>query len=313
MKTHFLAKASDNQLKKMATYASVLTALILISIKMIALNQAYSVSLLSSLIDSTLDSLASLVSLVAVRHAMQPADKEHRFGHGKIEALAGLGQFIIIILSALYVMYEAMSHFYEKAPSADHRFSLVVMGVSTILTLLLVWFQSAVIKQTRSIAIAADSAHYKADTFINIGVILAIIATSWTGLAYIDSLFGLGIALYIIISTLKGSFEAFNVLMDRELSDKTRQEIKKIILKHPEAVSFHELRTRSSGTKEFIQVHIVMPDHFSIHDAHRVSDEIERNLKEKFPRADILIHQDPKGVYESHAQSQLNVKDKKTP
>ena len=259
-----------------------------------------SVALLGSLLDSILDALASLINLVAVRQATTPADREHRFGHGKAEALAGLGQAVLILSSALFVTFEAIRHLLE--PRAIEQSSLVVgvMILATILTVFLVVYQRHVVRQSGSLAIRADSLHYIGDTAINLGVLLAVVLSAGLGFLLADPLIALAIAGVIFWSAWGIARQSFDQLMDRELEDSERQKIKDIVLAHEQVLGIHDLRTRRSGLHRFVQFHIELPPEMPLHEAHRISDEVEASVKAEFVDTQVLIHQDPAGIEEAH-------------
>ena len=259
-----------------------------------------SVALLGSLLDSILDALASLINLVAVRQATTPADREHRFGHGKAEALAGLGQAVLILSSALFVTFEAIRHLLE--PRAIEQSSLVVgvMILATILTVFLVVYQRHVVRQSGSLAIRADSLHYVGDTAINLGVLLAVVLSAGLGFLLADPLIALAIAGVIFWSAWGIARQSFDQLMDRELEDSERQKIKDIVLAHEQVLGIHDLRTRRSGLHRFVQFHIELPPEMPLHEAHRISDEVEAGVKAEFVDTQVLIHQDPAGIEEAH-------------
>lgn len=259
-----------------------------------------SVALLGSLLDSILDALASLINLVAVRQATTPADREHRFGHGKAEALAGLGQAVLILSSALFVTFEAIRHLLE--PRAIEQSSLVVgvMILATILTVFLVVYQRHVVRQSGSLAIRADSLHYVGDTAINLGVLLAVVLSAGLGFLLADPLIALAIAGVIFWSAWGIARQSFDQLMDRELEDSERQKIKDIVLAHEQVLGIHDLRTRRSGLHRFVQFHIELPPEMPLHEAHRISDEVEASVKAEFVDTQVLIHQDPAGIEEAH-------------
>ena len=259
-----------------------------------------SVALLGSLLDSILDALASLINLVAVRQATTPADREHRFGHGKAEALAGLGQAVLILSSAMFVTFEAIRHLLE--PRAIEQSSLVVgvMILATILTIFLVVYQRHVVRQSGSLAIRADSLHYVGDTAINLGVLLAVVLSAGLGFLLADPLIALAIAGVIFWSAWGIARQSFDQLMDRELEDSERKKIKDIVLAHEEVLGIHDLRTRRSGLHRFVQFHIELPPEMPLHEAHRISDEVEASVKAEFVDTQVLIHQDPAGIEEAH-------------
>lgn len=280
---------------KRATYASVSVAALLIVAKLVAWNLSGSVSLLATLIDSVLDAMASLVNLFAVRHALSPADREHRFGHGKAEALAGLAQAVLIAGSALFLMLEASQRLLAPLPLESVGMGMLVMLFSIGLTLALLSYQHRVIRLTDSTAIRADALHYRTDLLVNASVLLALGLSIW-GWPGFDALFAIGIALYILYSAWEIVMHAFEHLMDRELPDAERQEIKHIVREHPQVSGMHDLRTRRAGAATFIQLHLELDDELSLLQAHTISDEVEASIQQRFPAADVIIHIDPTSV-----------------
>ncbi len=288
-------------LMRMATYASTTVAISLIIIKLVAWFMTGSVSILATLMDSCLDALASILNLFAVHHALAPADKEHRFGHGKAEALSGLGQATFITGSALFLVLEAFSHLLNPAPISAMSTGIWVMLVSIVATLGLLMFQKHVISKTNSTAIKADHMHYKTDLLVNIGVVVALLLTfyGWPGF---DPLFAIGIAAFILYSAWEIAKESLDLLMDRELPSEERNQIKAIVRNHPEARGLHDLRTRRSGTTSFIQLHLELDDQLTLMQAHAISDEVEAALLKTFPDAEVIIHEDPASLKEPHPE-----------
>jgi len=283
---------------RQATYASVTVAATLIVAKLVIWDMSDSVALLSSLIDSSLDVMASLISLFAVRQALMPADKEHRFGHGKAESLAALGQSLFVGGSAVFLVFEAGGRVLRPQEIDNGIAAISVMVLSLVMTLVLVQFQRFVIKETGSMAIAADSLHYTADLLVNGGIIIGLIAVTAFGWTLADPLVALAVALYLIITAWRIALCAMDMLMDREFDDSAREEIHSIILSHPEVKSMHDLRTRSAGVHSFIQLHLELDGDLSLSEAHRISDEVEKLVSAKFENAEILIHEDPEGLDE---------------
>lgn len=283
------------KLLRLATYASISVALILIVSKLIAWGLSDSVSLLATLIDSVLDALASLINLIAVRHALTPADKEHRFGHGKAEALAGLSQSMFIAGSAGFLLLEAGRRLINPIAVEQAGIGISVMVFSIVATLLLLGFQGHVIKKTNSTAIKADALHYRTDVLVNGSVILALWLSvqGWEGF---DALFACGIGIYILYSAWEIISVSYDHLMDRELPDEQREQIKQLVLEHKSARGLHDLRSRHSGTMTFIQLHLELDDDLSLLAAHKISDEVEMRLLEAFPGSEIIIHIDPQSV-----------------
>lgn len=283
---------------RLATYAAVSVASILVAAKFYAWMTTESVSLLSTLIDSLLDVAASGINLLAVRHALEPADREHRFGHGKAESLAGLAQSAFITGSALFLFIEAVNRLFKPQDIERTDIGYWVMGLSILLTLMLVGFQRYVIKQTRSTAISADSLHYKMDILVNIGVIVSLLLVSRMGWQWADPAIAVLIAFYIVHGAWEIAVDSLDVLMDRELSDEDRQVIRELALKHEEVHGVHDMRTRSSGQQIFIQLHLELDGDLPLLRAHEIADTVEADIMSSFPNAEVIIHQDPEGIEE---------------
>ncbi|TDG13011.1 cation diffusion facilitator family transporter [Seongchinamella unica] len=283
---------------RLATYASVSVATVLIGAKLLAWQLSGSVSLLATLVDSGLDAVASLLNLLAVRHALSPADREHRFGHGKAEALAGLGQAALICGSSLFLVYASIQRMLEPVALGGFGLGMWVMVFSIAMTLLLLTFQRHVILRTDSTAIRADALHYRTDLLVNASVLLALALSRW-GWPGFDPLFAIAIAFYILYSAWEIISHAFDHLMDRELPDEERLEIEQIVLSHAKVRGLHDLRTRRSGKDTFVQMHIELDDHLSLREAHRIVVEVESAVVEVFPGAEVLIHPDPLSVVTS--------------
>ncbi|MSP20105.1 MAG: cation diffusion facilitator family transporter [Alphaproteobacteria bacterium] len=284
-----------------ATFASVAVAVVLIVTKLIVWRMTNSVSLLGSLLDSTLDVMASLISLFAVRQALIPADREHRFGHGKAEALASLGQALFVGASAVALFVSAGERIVMPQRITEPNWAVAVMVLSLVLTLLLVRYQRYVVQRTGSLAISADSLHYTTDTLINGSVLLALGAVAWLGWTLLDPLLAIAVAIYLVYSAWSIARLAIDHLMDREFADDVRKEIRAIVLSHPSVKSMHDLRTRSAGMHKFIQFHLELDGTMTLLQAHHIADEVEKMVQSKFPEAEILIHEDPEGAREERA------------
>lgn len=294
--------AAAAPLLRLATYASVATATTLILAKTVAYLMTDSVSLLSTLLDSLLDVAASLLNLFAVRHALTPADREHRFGHGKAEPLAGLGQAAFITGSAIFLVFEAGQRLVMPRPVQNAEVGIGVMVFSIVVTLALVAFQHHVVRRTGSVAIKADSLHYVGDALVNGSVIAALLLEAQLGWSGADALFGVGIALYIVYTAWQIARASLDMLMDRELPDEDRRRIREIALKQPRVLAMHDLRTRTAGPNVFIQLHLEMDGSLSLLEAHATADAVEVELMSAFPGAEVMIHQDPAGVPEPRPQ-----------
>ena len=288
----------NDRLMRWATYLSVTVAVAMVAAKLVAWVLTGSVALMSTLVDSTLDGIASIVNLLAVRHALQPADQDHRFGHAKAEPLAGLGQSAFISGSALFLVGQAIERLFAPEPINNAGIGIAVMAVSIVATLLLVLFQRHVVRRTGSLAIGADHLHYSGDLAMNAAVIVSLLLSSQLGITVADPLFTLGIAGFLVYGAARIALRSYNLLMDREFPQAQRQLIETICLAHSEVRDVHDLRTRSAGLKDFIQVHLSMDPNITLLQAHAISDEVEARIQDAFPAADVIIHQDPAGVPE---------------
>ena len=286
------------RLMKLATVASVSVATVLIGVKLAAWLMTDSISVLSSLIDSLLDVLASLVNMFAVYHALQPPDREHRFGHGKAEPLAGLGQAAFISGSAVLLMIEAVRRLITPQAVAHVEIGVGVMVFAIVVTGGLVAFQHYVVRKTGSTAVGADALHYKTDLLVNLSVIISLGLSATLGWHVADPLFGIAIALYLLYGAWKIALRSLDILMDREFPDAERARIREIVMHHPKVKGMHDLRTRSAGLQPFIQLHLELDGDMTLLEAHEIADEVEAEIKLVFPAAEVLIHQDPEGVEE---------------
>ena len=278
-----------------AAIASVCAALFLLAIKSYAAWVTGSVAMLGSLADSGLDVIASLVTLFGVRVAAAPADREHRFGHGKAESIAALVQVGIIGVSALGIAWRAIERLIAGAETARADEGIAVSVVAIAVTLALVAYQRSVVRRTASVAIRTDAVHYQSDLLLNLAVIAALVLDQYLGLTGADPLFGLAIALWLIYGAWRASTQAIDQLMDREWPDERRRRFVEIAARHPQGRGIHDLRTRSSGAQDFAQFHIWIDPAMSVRRAHDVMEEIEADLAGEFPGVDVLIHLDPEG------------------
>ena len=290
--------AAAQRLRLRATYASLAVAAVLIAAKLVVWISTGSVALLSSLVDSLVDLAASLLNFIAVRHATVPADREHRFGHGKAEPLAALGQSAFLVGSAVLLMFEAVRRLVSPAPIEDPVAGIAVMVFSIVVTLGLVTYQRHVVRHTGSLAIGADELHYRSDLALNLGVIATLAIGSFFAVPILDPLFGGAVGLWIIYSATKIARLSLVQLMDRELPDHERARVRAIAEGHPEVTAVHDIRTRVAGPTAFIQLHLEMDGGISLLRAHEISDEVEAQLQAAFPHAEIMIHEDPAGIEE---------------
>ncbi|WP_394243561.1 CDF family cation-efflux transporter FieF [Vibrio astriarenae] len=291
------------RLVTMAAYAATAVATFLLIIKVIVWWMTGSVSLLASVIDSLLDIAASLVNLLVVRYALQPADKEHTFGHGKAESLAALAQAMFISGSACFLILTGIDRLFRPHELDSPQLGVYVSLFAMIITLGLVRFQQYVVKETGSQAIAADSLHYQSDLYMNAAIMLAL-GLSWFGFTQADAIFAIGIGAFILFSAFKMVREAIQTLLDHKLPDSEIEQIHATCRLEEGVLGVHQVRTRLSGPTRFIQLHLELEDTMPLIQAHEISDRVEERLLELFPESDIIIHQDPYSVVVSSEREQ---------
>lgn len=282
-------------LAQRAAIASVATACFLLALKGYAAAQTGSVAMLGSLADTGLDLVASLVTLSGVRIAATPADSDHRFGHGKAEALAALFQVTLITVSAVAIGWRAVTQLMQSGQTANAEYGIAVSVIALAATGLLIAYQRRILAQTGSIAIRADNVHYQSDLLLNGAVIAAIVLDQYLGLSGADPLFGVAIALWLAWGAWRSASIAIDQLMDKEWPEDKRQHFLSIAARHPELRGIHDLRTRTSGSHEFVQFHVDVAPDMTVAEAHRVMEEVEERLATDFPGVEILIHPDPQG------------------
>ncbi len=279
--------------------ASVGVAAILLVLKLVAVSRTGSVAMLGSLADTGLDLVASLVTLLGVSIAAAPADRDHRFGHGKAEALAALFQVALIAVAAGGIAWRSIAFLSGTHETASAETGIGVSIVAILLSLGLIAYQKRVIAATGSLAIGTDSLHYQSDLALNLSVIAALALDQYAGFSGADPLFGVGIALWLGWGAWTAANGAIDQLMDREWPVAERQRFLDIAARHPELKGIHDLRTRSSGAQRFVQFHVWVDPAMTVAQAHDVMDEVEARLAHEFPGVEILIHPDPEGHSDS--------------
>jgi len=282
-------------LTRRAAIASVAMALFLLGLKAFAAWQTGSVSMLGSLADTGLDLLASLVTLYGVRVAATPADLDHRFGHGKAEALAALFQVALITASAAAIGWRAVVRLNDDQPTASAEYGVAVSLVAIAATFALLAYQRQVIARTGSVAIRTDNVHYQSDLLLNLAVIAALLLDQYGGLTGADPILGIAIALWLAWGAFKASSLAIDQLMDKEWPEQRRQRFLAVAATHPELRGIHDFRTRRSGSRDFAQFHMYVAPDMTVAHAHHVMDAVEARIAREFPGVEVLIHLDPEG------------------
>ncbi len=284
--------AEHARLMRRATRLALAVALTLAASKALAWWMSGSVSLLAGLTDSLLDGAASLLNLLAVHYSLRPADDDHRYGHGKAEALAGLGQGAFISVSAILVCVQGVDRMLHPQPLGAPTLGIAVMVLSLVLTVALLAYQRHVVRETGSTAIRADSLHYRSDLLLNSSILAALILAGY-GWDRLDAVFGIAIAVYIFWSALSIVREAGAVLMDTELPPDVSEDMHRLACAVPGVVGCHDLRTRVSGTRWFVQLHLELPGQLPLIEAHTLCEAVEWAIQDRYPRAEVLVHADP--------------------
>jgi ferrous-iron efflux pump FieF len=251
--------------------------------------------MLGSLADTGLDLVASLATLAGVWVAAQPADAEHRFGHGKAEALAAMFQVVLISISAVGLAVRAVQQWFAGGRTEAAQDGIVVSAIAMVATLALLAYQRFVIARTGSVAIATDHVHYQSDLFLNLAVIAALALDQYGGMPGADPLFALAIAVWLGWGAWRASQAAIEQLMDREWPEDKRQRFVEVAARHPELERLHDLRTRTSGMRDFVQFHVDLPGSMTVDQSHAIIDRVELELCREFPNLELLIHIDPAG------------------
>lgn len=283
-------------LNRSAAFASIAVALLLLGMKAWAVFSTSSTAMLGSLADTTLDLVASMATLAGVWVAAQPADDKHRFGHGKAEALAAMFQVVLIAISAFTLAFRAAGQWFSGARPEAAESGIAVSVIAMTATLALLIWQRRVIRRTGSLAIATDHVHYQSDLALNLAVIAALALDQFAGIAGADAAFGFGIALWLGWGAWKASQAAVDQLMDHEWPEAKKAQFLEVIARHPELKGLHDLRTRTSGNRDFVQFHVSVDPDMTVRQVHIVMDEIEAKLLAEFPGVEILIHPDPEGL-----------------
>ncbi len=283
------------KLARSAAIASITVALILVALKSWASWRTGSTAMLGSLADSALDLIASIATLTGVWIASMPADEDHRFGHGKAEALAAIFQVMLIAVSAFGIAARALSQLAGGTQTAAAGEGIAVSTVAIVLTFALLGWQRYVMNRTRSLAIQTDHLHYKSDLLLNLAVIAALVLDQYAGFGMADPLFGLAIAAWLAWGAFIAAREAVDDLMDREWPEEKRLAFVEAAALHPELTNLHDLRTRASGNRDFVQFHVDLPGSMTVEEAHDIIERVERDLCQRFPNMELLIHIDPQG------------------
>lgn len=300
-----LQKNNYQNLKNIAVWSSVFLALMLCIIKAIGGFYSGSLAVLSSMVDSLSDIVASMVTFAAVKISGRPASHNYRYGYGKAEALSAILQAMFIAMSGLFILYDGAKRLLNSQILEHTDIGIMVMIISMVLTIILVIFQRYVARVTKSQAILADSAHYKVDIVTNLGIIASLIIVKMWHIYWIDPVIAIGVAIYLNYVAYSLGKEAMPLLLDRELSDDIRENVIDIVKNHPLKLDVHDLRTRDLGQEYLFEFHLELDGNLNLEEAHKYTSEVENMLLKVYPNAQIIIHQDPKGVNEDRLDNIL--------
>ncbi len=294
-----------NKLKKTAVILSVSLAIFLCCLKAVAVFYTDSLAVLSSTVDSLSDILASLITFFAVKISVKPASLKYRYGYGKAEALSALFQSLFVAVSGLYILYDSILRFWHPVELKQTDLGLSVMVFSLISTIGLVAFQQVVAKKTNSKAIEADSLHYKVDILTNLSIIVSLGVVHVFGFAQTDTIIAILIACYLLWNAYDLGKESVGLLLDKELDAEIREDVLKIVAKHKIRPQAHDLRTRDLGGTYMFEFHLELDGKLDLYTAHKYTDEVEALIRQKYPDAQVIIHQDPKGIGEERLDNIL--------
>jgi len=287
----------DPASRRLASRVSLAVAMILVVVKLVAWIVTGSVALLSSAMDALVDTAASLATFFGVRYAERPPDHDHRFGHGKGEAVAGFTQATLLAGAALALAAQSAERLFFPEPIQLIGLGLGVILVSLAAATGLVIMQTIVVRRTGSTAIAADRAHYATYIAVNLAVLVALGVTWLTGWERTDPVFALAISAYMLWNSRGIALDALKQLLDHELSGGERQRISDTVLACPDVRGVHDLRTRHAGDRIFVEFHLEVDGHLTIDEGHTVGDAAEASVRRLFPSiVEVTAHLEPAGI-----------------
>ncbi len=285
--------AADHRLNLLAGFASVTTALVLVGLKLWALGATGALSVAASLADSALDLVSSIMALVGIRYAAKPPDRDHSFGHNSVEDLVALGQSVLVAASAGAIGWSAVVRLGDPRPLAAESAGIAALAASLVITGALVLWQTRVARRTGSKIVAADRLHYLADLWPSLGAMAALWAASRHGILWLDPVVGLAASVVLLVGARRIGLDAWNALMDREADPGTISRIEAVLREQPGVSGWHDLKTRTAGTRIFVQIHVEIDGEISLRDAHAIAVRLKRDIVAALPQADVIIHQDP--------------------
>lgn len=299
---------SDEKLKILAAESGIFLAVVLGILKAITAFYTGSLSIFSSMIDSLSDTFSSAISLIAVRFSVKPLNDKHRYGYGKAESLSAFLQAAFIIGSGFFVLYDGIRRFIKPENVKETTLGLSVMIFSIFATFVVIFFQKYVARKTKSLALEAESQHYTVDILTNGAIIVSLLVLKYFDWQWIDIVTAIAISGYLIINALVLAIKALDDITDREADDETKRIILAAVDETKGVLGCHDLRSRVSGARVFVELHLEIDGRISLFRAHKISDEVESKIAEKLPHVQVIIHQDPFGIKENRLDYQLSGK-----
>lgn len=308
-----LPPENASRITRRITALAVIVGLLLTVGKLFLWQGTHSIGILSSLVHSGLDMFGAISSFIAVRYASRKPDGKYRFGRGKAESFSAVFQVCLIVFAAFHLLEEVIERIDGHHHVTNSGFAIFIMGVFIVITLWLIIAQSWAIRATGSIAVRGDRAHYVADLFANLFVILGLVLATFTPFVWADAVVGTVMALWLLYTAYRVGRLAWAQLMDMELGEKERHLITRLAMADPRVRAVTELRTRASGPHVHIQMRLDMDETLSLSEAHDIILQAEKRLMAEFQAADILIHPHPAGCGHSHGNRRFSIDAYRTP
>ncbi len=293
------------KLKYLAAVASIATAFLLLNVKMLAVFLTGSLSITSSMIDSLSDMVSSLITFIAVRYSDKPLTSQHRYGYGKAESVSALFQAAFIMCSAGFILYDAIYRFLHPIAIKQAELGINIMLVCILFTLLLIGLQKYVVYRTKSRAISADSLHYVVDLLSNGSVVLSLVVVKYFNMEWADILVAVLIAVYLLYNAVILARSSLEELTDKELDENIKRDIIKIALSVKGVRGYHDFRSRVSGSRVFVEIHIEIDGFLTLYKTHDIAEAVENNIIAQYPHAQVIVHQDPYGIEEKHLDADI--------
>ena len=300
-----MSNLSNEKLKIWAAESGIVLAVVLGILKGSAAIYTGSLSVFSSMVDSLADAFSSFISLVAVRFSVLPLNDKHRYGYGKAESLSAFLQAAFIIGSGFFVLYDGVRRFIKPENVRETTLGLAVMIFSVFATLVVILFQKYVARKTKSMALEAETQHYVVDILTNSAIIVSLICLKLFDWQWIDILTASAISIYLIWSAVILGLKALDEITDREADEETKKIITEIICKTNGVFGYHDLRSRVSGARTFVELHLELDGNMTLFETHKISDMVEDKIAEKLPNVQVIIHQDPYGLRENRLDDEL--------